>query len=393
MMTGVRLGVGLVTVLVLVASPAAAQTTRTEAITAQQAEKAKTLGIEGPNDAEVVVRRVMLSPLLGGGDGVYPWFGSVYDGTGMAFGVGYIQRLQKAALVSLQSGLSVNSSMMLRAQVAAPELWRGKLRLDGTAQWVDARNVSFYGFGPDSDVDARSRYNYSPFDIGGTVTARPQRLVFMTAGYTYHNLDSHLQSGPLTPEDMPGVGEDLLLHSRRVTIGVDWRSSPAYSTRGGLYRASFGRTTEGVGRPYSFTAREAEIVQLVPLVREQYVLAIRGLISETTPDAGHDVPIMFAPFLGSGSTLRGYKNRRFTDYSRALVSAEYRWRPSRYLDMALFVDSGQVAREARELKTSRFNTVWGIGARFHGPTFNALRIEVSRGREGFHWTFSGSQPF
>ena len=34
-----------------------------------------------------------------------------------------------------------------------------------------------------------------------------------------------------------------------------------------------------------------------------------------------------------------------------------------------------------------------LGARFHGPAFNALRIEVARGREGIRMIFSGSQPF
>ena len=54
------------------------------------------------------------------------------------------------------------------------------------------------------------------------------------------------------------------------------------------------------------------MVQLVPLVREQFVLAARGLVTLTTPDSGHEVPVMLAPFLGSGSTLRGFANRRFT---------------------------------------------------------------------------------
>ena len=53
------------------------------------------------------------------------------------------------------------------------------------------------------------------------------------------------------------------------------------------------------------------MVQLVPLLREQFVLAARALMTITTPDSGHEVPVMLAPFLGSGSTLRGFANRRF----------------------------------------------------------------------------------
>jgi hemolysin activation/secretion protein len=102
---------------------------------------------------------------------------------------------------------------------------------------------------------------------------------------------------------------------------------------------------------------------------------------------------MLAPFLGSGSTLRGYANRRFTDRNRMLLTGEYRWRPSRYLDMAIFYDTGQVAHDRGDFRASLFESAWGLGARFHGPNFNALRIEVARGREGIRLVFAGSQPF
>ena len=61
--------------------------------------------------------------------------------------------------------------------------------------------------------------------------------------------------------------------------------------------------------------------------------------------------------------------------------------------MAIFVDAGQVAHDRREFDLDSFDVAWGIGARFHGPAFNALRIEVARGREGFRFIFAGSQPF
>ena len=131
----------------------------------------------------------------------------------------------------------------------------------------------------------------------------------------------------------------------------------------------------------------------MPLVREQFVLAAHGLMTLTNADANHEVPVMLAPYLGSGSTLRGFANRRFTDRNRVLVNGEYRWRPSRYLDMALFIDAGQVAADRRDFDFAEFDVAWGIGARFHGPTYNAFRIEVARGREGIRLVFAGSQPF
>jgi hypothetical protein len=311
----------------------------------------------------------------------------------MGIGVGFLKRLENAAHVNVHSGISLNNSMLVRGTFAAPELWRGMLQVEASAQWLDARGVSFYGFGQNSDRSRRERFDFEPKDLGGNVTLKPMRFVSMTGSYTFMNFDTTRDPGVFRGPEAPGMDEELNFHISRGTIAFDWRPAPAYSTRGGFYRASFERNHEARGRPYTFNAQEYEVVQLLPLVREQFVFAARGLVTLTEPLHDHEVPVMLAPYLGSGSALRGYANRRFTDRNRVLLTAEYRWRPSRYLDMALFLDAGQVARERRDFDLSRFDTAWGIGARFHGPSFNALRVEMARGREGIRLVFAGSQPF
>jgi hypothetical protein len=384
----------VVLMAVLLAAPhAAAQSTRAEAIAVQQAEKAKQLGTEGPSEAELIIRRVLLSPLLDGGDGIYPWFGSVYGGTGAGLGVGWLKRLENASYINLHSGLSMNNSMIVRGTFAAPGLWRGMLQVDATAQWLNARGVSFYGFGQDSERDARDRFDYSPIELGGNATLKPARFVSMTGSYAFLSSDTARDTPRFSAAEAPALDRQLHYHVSRGTVMFDWRPAAGYSTRGGLYRASFERNTEADGLPFSFTAQEYEVVQQVPLVREQFVLAGRALVTLTQADEGHAVPVIMAPFLGSGSALRGYANRRFTDRNRLLLSGEYRWRPSRYLDMALFLDAGQVAAHRRDFDAGAFATAWGIGARFHGPTFNALRVELARGREGIRLIVSGAQPF
>lgn len=376
-----------------IAAPAAAQSTRAEIIAAAQAEKAKQLGVEGPTEAERVIRRILISPLLSGGDGVYPWFGSVFSGTGMAIGAGFLKRLEQGAYLNLQTAISLNNSMLTRGTFAAPELWHGMLQVEATAQWLDARDVSFHGLGQDSAREAGERYDYSPKDVGGTVTLKPIRFVSLSGGYSFLTIDTQRDLPRFTAAEMPGIEHALQYHVTRGTLAIDWRTSPGYSTRGGYYRATFERNQERKGQPFSFDAQEYEIVQLLPLVREQFVLAGRGLMTITSPESGHGVPVMIGPFLGSGTTLRGFVNRRFADRNRVLLSGEYRWRPSRYLDMALFLDAGQVAAERRDFRARDFETSWGLGARFHSPNFTALRVEVARGREGLHFIFAGSQSF
>lgn len=379
--------------LLFTVSSVSAQTTRVETIAEQQADKAKALGVEGPSQAERVIRRVLLSPLLSGGDGLYPWFGSVYSGTGMALGAGYLKRLENAAFVNLQTGVSINGSLMARATVAAPELIHDMVQIDATAQWMDAHGVSFYGSGPDSQLETRVRYDYKPLEIGANATAKPARYLWISGGYSFLDINTTIDVPRFRPDEMPGIDRSLTFQVARATLAFDTRPSLGYSTRGTLLRATIERNHESGGRLFSFQANEFEAVQLVPLVREQFVLAGRALVTMATPDEGHEVPVVLAPFLGSGNTLRGFANRRFSDRNRVLLTGEYRWRPSRYLDMALFLDAGQVAPNRRDFSLSEFETAWGIGARFHGPNFNALRIEVARGREGLRLIFGGSQAF
>ena len=376
-----------------IAASAAAQSTRAGAIAEAQAEKAKQLAAEGPSEGERVIRRVLLSPLLSGGNGVYPWFGSVYGGTGMGIGVGFLKKLQKAASINLQSGISLNNSMLLRGTIVAPELWRGMLQVDATAQWLDVRGVSYYGAGQDSSHDARDRFDYQPMELGANVTLKPVRFVALTAGYTALEFNTHRDTPRFSVADAPGLDRELTYDVARGGVMFDWRPSAGYTTRGGFYRAAFERNKEAGGLPFSFSSQEYELVQHLPLVREQFVLAGRALMTLSQPDSGNEVPVIMQPFLGSGSALRGFANRRFTDRNRMLLSGEYRWRPSRYVDMALFVDAGQVARDRRDFDLHQFDVAWGLGARFHGPNFNALRFEVARGREGIRLIVAGSQPF
>lgn len=398
-MTLVPVVVALI-VVTLAAGPAAAQSTRVEAIAEEQRAKAARLAPEDANTAEQVVVRILNSPLLSGDGGAYPWFGSVYAGTGFAAGGGYLRRLAGGGSLHGVAGLSVTNSKLLEGRFTAPGLWRGLLRIDGVARWFDARDLDFYGLGQDTPDEHELEYDMQPAEAGVNATVTPIRGLHLTAGYS--RLD--IRSNPDTPDDPddvprtevsqpPGLGVPLGFHVTRATLAVDWRTSPGYSTRGGFYRVTRTHHAESSGRPFSFDTTEMEVVQLVPLVREQFVLAARGVMTLTSAGAGQDVPFMLTPHLGGGSTLRGFANRRFTDRHRALVTGEYRWRPSRYLDMAVFLDAGQVAGTRHDFDLGAFDTSWGLGARFHGPTFTALRIEVARSREGVRLLFSGGQVF
>jgi hypothetical protein len=173
---------------------------------------------------------------------------------------------------------------------------------------------------------------------------------------------------------------------------IDWRTSPGYSRKGGFYGATFTNYADR-DNVYSFQRLDGELIQHLPLLRETWVLSLRGRV-QTTLDDDDQVPYFLLPQLGSGSTLRAYQTGRFRDRHSMLGTAEFRWIPSRLaLDMAVFYDVGKVTARRSDLDFENLTSDWGVGARFHGPTATALRIEAARGIEGWRFVFAVGPAF
>jgi len=389
-----------VSIVVVSAGPAWAQDTRAGTIADEQSKKAKNLKPDGPNKAEQIAVRVLSSPLLAARTGPYPWFGSVFGGSGFAVGAGYMAKLPRGSGFNALTGMSINASTMIDVNYMLPELWRGMVKFDTFYHRMAVNDVKFYG-GQDSVEVTRQHYDYQPDEIGLNGRLELRKWFAVTGGFSRLALDTELRDPELgdlddtgaTRDPAPGIGESLTYNVQRLAAVVDWRQSPGYSTSGGMYQLTYERHDEAANKPYSFHSAELEAVQLIPLLKEQYVIAFRGLATVSASESGENTPAILAPYLGSGSTLRGFPTRRFTDRNRVLLTGEYRWRPSRYLDMALFVDSGQVFPTKSEFNADRFATDWGFGMRVHGPTFTALRIDAAKGHEGWRIVFSNGQPF
>ena len=131
----------------------------------------------------------------------------------------------------------------------------------------------------------------------------------------------------------------------------------------------------------------------MPVLRENWVFAFRALLSFTDAASGEDVPYFMMPTLGGGSDLRSYTSFRFRDRNRMLLSAEYRWTPSHFLDMAFFYDAGKVAADRSDLDFNGLKRSYGVGARFHTLDANVLRIEYARGDEGGRIIFAAGPSF
>jgi outer membrane protein assembly factor BamA len=143
----------------------------------------------------------------------------------------------------------------------------------------------------------------------------------------------------------------------------------------------------------SFRRVDLELDQFVPVLRENWVIALRAAASSTDTAAGQDVPYFLMPDLGGNRTVRGYPTWRFRDRNRLILTGEYRWTASPFVDMALFMDAGKVASRVRELDLNDMKKSYGIGMTLHTANRTLTRIELARTTDGMGISFSFSPSF
>lgn len=379
-------------------SPANAQSSRIEVIAAEQSEKAKQLRPHEPSTAEKVTVKVhgVLTKMQ---NGFYPNVGSVYSGGGFAIGPGYRRFYGDRSLVDVKGLYSIRSYKLVEVGTQSPGHANGLLDVYARAAWRDATQVAFYGLGTNSAKNGRTNFRMKQASASGGLRVHP--LSWAMAGGTLSYEDFTLEDGAgaapsieerHTPQTAPGLGVNPAYLHTTVSAGIDWRPSPGYARRGGLYAIDYHKYADR-DRTYSFDRIDGEVVQHIPILRENWVLSLRGQVQTTVGD-NDLVPYFLLPALGSGSTLRAYSSWRFRDRHSELFSVEWRWIPNRFgLDMAFFYDAGKVTSRRSDLDLSGLKSNVGVGARFHGPAATPLRIEIARGREGLHLVFAAGPAF
>lgn len=381
----------------LTALPARAQDSREDDIAQRQAEKAAAVRPYKPNRVEEVLTQLQDALVLAP-NGAYPVFGSVYSGGGFTLGAGYRRYIGDRLNWNVSGLYSAKQYKLLELALHSPRPLTGRVDFKAAAGWRDATQVNFHGVGIDSPEE-NSRYRMQQGYVGGEAWVRPRRWAILHGGLTYEafTLSDGYGSAPdadqvFTKETAPGIGDSPdYLHST-VSAGIDTRLSPEYARRGSLLEIAYHDYNDDQST-YSFRRMDVEAIHHVPIVRENWVLSLRGRMQSTLGDTDV-VPYFLLPSLGSGSTLRGYSSWRFRDRHSVLAQAEWRWTASRMaLDAALFFDAGTVADRRDALRLADMKTDVGFGVRFHSPVATPLRIEIARGSEGFKLVFGASAAF
>jgi hypothetical protein len=377
----------------------AQQQTRAASIVEAQAAKAQRLEPYVPGKAERIAvnlkKHFFESP-----EGFYPWFDSVYSGGGFTAGAGYRNFYGDRTFWNARGLYSIKAYKLAELTTESLGLAQGRVDLRAAGGFRDATQVAFYGVGHETDPDARSNFRLKQAYVAGAFRGRGPGPFFVDFSLAYE--DFRLEGGTATtspsiesmytPATAPGLGDSPEFVHIAWTGGIDSRPSPDYARRGGLYAIAYDSYYDP-DHTYTFDRLQAEVVQHVPILRENWVVSLHG-VARATLDEDYTVPYFLLSALGSGSTLRAYPSWRFRDRHSLLVSGEWRWIPSRlFLDMAIFYDAGKVAGRLEDLNFKDLKHDAGVGVRFHGPLTTPLRVDVAKGSEGLNVVFSGSAAF
>ena len=387
-------------IVVLFAPIAHAQepSTRAAAIAQAQAEKAERVR---PYEAGTLEKyldkaeRIMTSGLRW-----HPFFQSAYSGGGFTLGAGYRTHVSPYNTVDFRGSYTFSGYKRVETEFLAPRLMNRQARFWAIGGWREATQVGFYGLGTDTSKDDRANYGFKQLYGLGTLEVRPGRsFVVLQGGVEASQWEQTPGAGSVpsvddvyTPSNLVGLGSTVTYIHSHAMAGLDTRPSPGYARRGSFIGVTF-RDFSDTDSAYGFKQVDYEALQHVPLLRETWVLSFRGAVSTTGTKSGQQIPFYMLPSIGGGSSLRGYNSWRFRDRNSLLLQAEWRIMVNRFLDTALFYDTGKVTAHSRDLSLSGLQDDYGIGFRLHSLIATPLRIDFAKSREGLAIVFASSAVF
>ena len=374
-------------------------TSRTELIEQQQAAKARALTPAAVTKAERYVSDIS-EIMLSGQMHWHPFWQSAYSGGGFTVGAGYMRFVSPYNTIDVRGSITPSGYKRLEAQFLAPNLFAGRGNASVLGGWREATEVGFYGFGMNTSVANRANYSFQQPYLTAVLEVFPARNPFVVrGGVELTQWQQHPGSGDApsvdqvyTTETLPGLGARPVYAHTDATVGFDSRPARGYARRGGFY----GVTVHDFSDPdhqFGFNRIDYEAIQHIPILRDSWVISLHGLAHTTYDKSDQQMPFFMMPSIGGGSDLRAYTSWRLRDLNSIVLQAEWRVIVNRFLDISLFVDAGKVASRRANLDLTGMMTDVGLGFRWHGPAATPLRIEFTRGREGFGLVFAASEVF
>jgi hypothetical protein len=316
-------------------------------------------------------------------------FGDFRPGAGLAIGPAFVAPLGNRGLWTTAGAVSLNRFKEVETSVDVPPFSTDRVRLRGRARWEDAPDLRFFGLGMHAPLNSEATYGLRSTEAGGELRARGPAHLAYGGDLAFTHVESADGDG-----HVPVVGASTASDWWRTGVfaEIDTRRSPGYTTSGGFYRVAL-RHYEGRGLAPDFERTDIDLRQFVPVLANNWIVALQARADLTASRDGRDVPFFVLPSIGGRDTLPGFDNYRFTDSNGLLLRAELRWTASPVVDMAAFIDTGTVASTVSGLSLGDLQHSWGLGARLHGDTYTALRLQIAHSPEGWRYNVAQGVSF
>jgi outer membrane protein insertion porin family len=194
----------------------------------------------------------------------------------------------------------------------------------------------------------------------------------------YSNVDPTLAEADVTP------GRELIA-SLTPILTLDRRDEPLDPKRGSLHRVSLETASAVLGSGISFLKARLETSWFLDWLSPT-VLVVAGRVGLATTLADTPaLPIQDRFFAGGATTVRGFREDRLGPLDArgnptggnglAILNLEWRFPIWRWIGGTLFVDTGAVTPEVRDLRFDAFRTGAGGGIRITTPV-GPVRVDV-----------------
>lgn len=324
--------------------------------------------------------------------GFYAEFGGLPPGSGISAGPGYRYPLSGGnVVIDGSAAVSWSRGTFGQASVELPRLAGEHLSIGAQVKRQDFTRIGYFGIGPHALEADGTDYGLENTDYRGFASVTPRTWLTVGGGFGYSlpvtierpRVAEYPPTQDLfTTATAPGLSERPAFLHGDAYARVDTRNHPSRPTSGGDYRMTFSAFDDRkVGR-YSFRQMEGEASQFIPILHENWVIALRARVAASDTANGNVVPFYLLPTLGGSRSLRGYEDYRFRDRNLLLLNAEYRWRVFGALDGAIFYDGGKVEPRFRDLDITHLKSSYGLGFRFHSGDTTVFRLDIGRSREG-----------
>lgn len=329
--------------------------------------------------------------------GFYVELTNMITGSGwISAGPGYRRWVMNdKAYYDASAALSWHLYTMGQTRFEAPDLTKYHIQLGVQTMYQDQTQINFFGIGPNSP-NVQTQYRLKSTDVVSYASIQPWTN-WTLSGEVGYLFDPTLSTPtgtfrpdvPTTQEafpDAPGVliNQPNYVHAQ-AALTADTRDYRGHPTRGGVYRVQAESYNDQDTGLFTFRQYQAEALQLVRVTGPNWLLAFHGWAVTSDVKGNQQVPFYLMPSLGGATSLRSFDNYRFHDLNALMVNVESRWAVYRHMDIAAFVDAGNVAPTFSSLNIA--HTSVGAGLRFHAEHTNFARLDVAHGSEGWQVFF------